>query len=112
MILYGLTGYAIGMTVSVVCEIFMRGFYLRRLFATFHLVRHIARAVTPIIPPIAGVLLLRAAEWGQRPLIHVLAELGVYVVANVVALWFFERRLLGEMAGYVMGRGASTASTA
>jgi teichuronic acid exporter len=112
MIVFGLTGYAIGMAVSVVCEIFMRGYYLRRLFADFHLVRHIVRAVTPIIPPVAGVLLLRAIDWGQRPLSQVLAEIAVYVVANVVSLWLFERHLLGEMAGYVIRRGASPAPTA
>jgi O-antigen/teichoic acid export membrane protein len=112
MILFGLTGYAIGMAVSVVCEIFLRGFFLRRLFAHFHLVRHIARAVMPIVPPVAGVLVLRLADWGQRPLSQVLAELAVYALANVLALWLFERRLLGEMAGYVVGRGTSPAPTA
>jgi O-antigen/teichoic acid export membrane protein len=101
MIVLGLTGYAVGMAVSVVCELFLRAFYLRRLFADFHLFRHIARAVTPIIPPVAGVLLLRLADWGQRPFSQVLLELTFYGCATAASAWLFERRLMSEMAAYV-----------
>lgn len=101
MILYGLTGYAIGMGVSVVCEIFMRGYFLRGMFADFHLMRHIVRAVTPIILPAVGVLALRAADWGNRTFAQVLLELTFYGLAILATTWLFERRLLSEMTAYM-----------
>jgi O-antigen/teichoic acid export membrane protein len=104
MIIFGLTGYAIGMGTSVVLEIAMRGYFLRQLFDRFHLVRHIGRALMPIIPPLAGVLVLRLANWGGRPMSETVAELALYVVASAICLWVFERGLLGEMAAYVTGR--------
>jgi lipopolysaccharide exporter len=111
MLLYGLTGYAIGMTVSVVCEIALRGYYLRGLFADFHLIRHIVRAVIPTIPPVAGVLLLRVAAWGTRPTSQVLLELTFYACATAASTWLLERRLMTEMAAYV-GSPAHVPATA
>jgi PST family polysaccharide transporter len=101
MIWLGLDGYAIGVSVSVAVEIVMRGYFLSRLFEGFNILRHMARAIAPVIPPVVAVLALRLASWGERGSTEVVAELTLYVLGMAASLWIFERRLLTEMIGYL-----------
>jgi O-antigen/teichoic acid export membrane protein len=106
MFVAGLEGYAIGMAVSVVVEICVRGYYLRRLFQGFRLTTHIARAIAPSIPAVAVVLGLRFAVDAPRTLELALAEFALYVAVTVVATWVLERSLVAELTGYLRGRAA------
>lgn len=103
MITLGLTGYAIGMAVTTVCEIVLRGYFLRRLFAGFNLTSHVVRAVAPIAAPAALVLGARLLESGHRSVGIALAELALYGAATIAATFLFERRFIGEMMGYLRG---------
>jgi O-antigen/teichoic acid export membrane protein len=103
MLALGLTGYAIGMAVTTVCEIVLRGYFLRRLFAGFNLTSHVVRAIAPIVVPAGLVLGARLVESGQRSLSTALAEFALYGVATVAATLVFERRFVAEMLGYLRG---------
>jgi hypothetical protein len=109
MLTLGLTGYAIGMAATTVCEIALRGWYLSRLFEGFNLTSHIVRAVAPIVVPAGLVLGVRLVESGPRTFEMALAELVVYGVATIVATYAFERPFIRELVGYVRGvRPAAT----
>lgn len=101
----GVTGYAIGMSATVLVQVLQRGYYLRQVFGAFRITGHIARAIAPSVPAAAAVLLARLATGGSHALGWVLAELGLYVVATVAATWLFERDLIDEMLGYLRGQG-------
>jgi hypothetical protein len=83
--------------VNVACRVF----YVRRLFPSFNIVNHAARALAPAIVPAAVVLLARAIESGPRTLAMVLVEAAVYGILTVAAIWTLERRLLTEMVSYL-----------
>jgi hypothetical protein len=53
------------------------------------------------VPAAAVVLLARLIEPSGRSLGEALVELFVFAAITVVATWALERRLLGEMAGYL-----------
>ncbi len=110
MLTLGLTGYAIGMAVTTVCEIALRGWFLSRLFEGFNLTSHIVRAVAPIVVPVALVLGVRFVESGTRTFEMALAELALYGVATIVATYAFERPFIRELVGYVRG-GVRPAAT-
>lgn len=107
MIIIGLTGFAIGMAVALLVDLAVRDHYLRSLFSDFHLLPHVTRAVLPVIPAVALVLGLRLFEHGtQRTLSLAIGEFCLYVVATIASTLFFERSLIGELRGYLRGRGA------
>jgi hypothetical protein len=108
----GLTGYAIGMGAGTVIQVFMRGYYLRRLFAGFKLRDHFLRAIAPSVPAAGAVLLLRVVDSGVARLPRTLLELAIYIVVTGVATWFFERDLIKEMVGYLRGRGGGVRTRA
>jgi len=111
MFAVGLSGYAIGMSVSVVVDLLVRSYYLGRLFKGFQLGRHLVRSVVPSVPPALAILGLRAIAEYERTPAAVLGELGLYVALTVLATFAFERPLLAEMLGYVR-RGIRTAPAA
>ncbi len=61
----GLEGFALGMAGMVAVQLACRTYYLRRLFAGFRLLPHAVRAVTPVVPGAAAVLLVRAVADGR-----------------------------------------------
>jgi O-antigen/teichoic acid export membrane protein len=100
----GLPGFALGLLVMTAAGLTVRGLYLGRLFAGFHLGRHAVRALAPSLPAPAVILLVRAAEGGaQRGAGLVLAEVALYLAVTVVATVALERPLLREAAGYLRG---------
>jgi PST family polysaccharide transporter len=104
MFLFGLTGYAAGMAAGVALQVAQRAYFLRRLFPHYHPFRHLVRAVLPSVPA-AGVVLLARLIPGERTPLRAVAELALYVAVTLVATWLFERKLIGEMAGYLRGGG-------
>ena len=101
MIAFGLDGYAAGMTIGVLVDLVVRGYFLSRLFEGFDLGSHMLRSVLPSVPPGAGDPGDHAASSAERTLGLAIGELVLYIVLTVVSTLAFERRLLGEMLGYV-----------
>ena len=101
----GLTGYAIGMGAALLIQIVQRGYYLRRLFSGFELMRHFLRAMAPSLPAAGIVLLERFLVGGGHTPARAIAELVVYLAATGAFTWLFERDLLREILGYVRGKG-------
>ena len=97
----GLDGLALGMAIVTAISLVGRVWYLSRLFPSFQILVHSARAIAPSVPAVAAVLALRAATDAERSLGVALGELAVYLVVTVAATWLIERRLLHEVRGYL-----------
>ena len=97
----GLDGLALGMALSAAVLIAGRVWYLSRLFPSFQILVHSARAIAPSVPAAAAVLALRAATDLERSPSLAFAELGLYLAVTVAATWAFERPLLREVRGYL-----------
>jgi hypothetical protein len=96
-----LIGYVVGLAANVVMQLVLRGYYLRRLFPGFRLMRHIVRAIAPSVPAAGLILLLRLLMSTERTLGIALAELALYVAATLLFTLVFERKLVQEIAGYL-----------
>ncbi len=59
LFLFDLTGYAIGLACHVLVALVFRGVYLARLFHGFSFIAHIFRALAPVAPAAAVILVLR-----------------------------------------------------
>jgi O-antigen/teichoic acid export membrane protein len=98
---HGLTGLAVGIGAGGAVNLFVRAYYVSRLFEGFAFARHALRAVLPTIPAVAIVLAIRALESGRRSLGIAIAELVGYVLITAAATWLTERPLLREVLGYL-----------
>jgi O-antigen/teichoic acid export membrane protein len=101
LLTHGIDGLAIGMAIAAVVPIAGRVWYLSRLFPSFQILVHSARAVAPSVPAVAAVLLLRTATDLDRSPSLALAEFALYLIVTVAATWAFERTLLREVRGYL-----------
>jgi O-antigen/teichoic acid export membrane protein len=106
----GLTGYAIGMTATVVAEIIVRTYFLARLFGTRRILNHVIPAALPVVPAVAAVLCVRFAIGGERTIELALAELALYVVVAAGATYMIGRALVLEALGYLRGTRQAAAS--
>ncbi len=97
----GLDGLALGMALVAAIGLIGRVWYLSRLFPSFQILVHSARAIAPSVPAAAAVLLLRAAADVDRSPSLALGELALYAAITVAATWALERRLLREVTGYL-----------
>ncbi len=97
----GLDGLALGMAIGAAILIAWRVWYLSRLFPSFQILAHSARAIAPSVPAAGAVLLLRAATDLDRSVSLALAEFALYLVVTIAATWAFERPLLREVRGYL-----------
>jgi PST family polysaccharide transporter len=104
ILLFGLTGYAIGWGAMTLLQIAGRGWYLSKLFSGFRIARHFARAIAPSVPAAAAVLAMRLAESGSRGEAAVVGELVLYVLVTIAATAVFERPLMREVGGYLRNR--------
>lgn len=98
-----LTGYAIGIAVSVASQLAVRTTYLSGLFEGFNPLRHAVRAVAPCIAAVLPVIGARLLESGSRTLGTAGAEFTLYAALTVLATLACERRLIREVAGYLRG---------
>jgi O-antigen/teichoic acid export membrane protein/SAM-dependent methyltransferase len=102
---FGLDGYIAGVGLSLAVQLAVRGYYLSRLFEGFSVLRHFVRAVAPVLPAAAAIVLVRLLTSGvERTFEVAAAEFGLYVLVTVLATWFFERSLISEILGYLRGR--------
>jgi O-antigen/teichoic acid export membrane protein len=109
MILFDLTGYAAGFAASVIVQLALRGWYMRRMFPGFNVVRQLMRGMLPVIPPAAVILVERAVTPDGRSPARAFAEASVYAIGVVATTYAFERSLIAEAVGYVRRRPASPA---
>lgn len=101
MLAWGVTGYAVAIGAMTAVELGVRSWYLTRLFSGFDVLRHSLRALTPVVPGVAAVLVVRLASAGDRPLGLVLGELALYAAVVCAATWAAERALIREMLDYL-----------
>ena len=99
-----LTGYIVGFGAITVVQVFVRGYYLRRLFQGFEITAHILRAFAPTILPAAVVLLIRLVAPGDDGLAQALGEFALYLALVAGCTLLLERKLVSEMIGYLKGR--------
>ena len=107
----GVRGYAWGMAIATGVLILVRAWYLARLFPTFALFSHAARAIWPTLPAVAVVLLIRSADGGARSSAIAAAEALAYIAILAIGVFMAERRLVREVVGYLR-RGAVSRSPA
>jgi O-antigen/teichoic acid export membrane protein len=106
MILWGLDGYVVGMVVTLLVQLVLRGYFLRKLFVGFAILPHLVRAMAPCVPAVIAVLGVRALGGGERSPEQAIGELVLYTAVTVIATLAFERRLLAEIAGYLRRRSS------
>jgi O-antigen/teichoic acid export membrane protein len=107
LILWDLDGFAVGMGLMALVSLIVRTVFLRRLFRGFRMLPHAARAIAPVVPAVAVVLVTRALVDDRSPGIAI-GELAMYVAVTVAATLYLERDLLREVAGYLGGRSRPT----
>jgi O-antigen/teichoic acid export membrane protein len=103
---YGLKGFVVGVIFQALVHLACRLLYLRKLFGSFDVAKHAARAIGPSIPAAAAVGLMRLVETGHRSAGIAVAEIAVYLLITIVATLTFERPLLREIGGYLRRRAA------
>ena len=104
MIMFGIAGYAAAFAAATIVQIILRGWYMRRLFRGFKVLRHMLRAIAPTVPATAVVLAVRVLAGGERTGPRAIAELALYAIAAAAATWLFERALVSELLAYMRGR--------
>lgn len=97
----GLDGFGVGMAISALVGLVGRVALLARLFPALDIAKHAARALTPTIPAVLGVLALRFFD-GPGSLELALLELTLFVALVVAGTLLLERPLLRELVGYLM----------
>jgi O-antigen/teichoic acid export membrane protein len=108
IIAWGLDGFIAGACASLVAELIVRSIYLRRMFPGFRLVALAIRAVLPVLPGTAAVLVLRLIESGPREPAYVIVELLAFLACTVAMTLARERPLLAEVFGYLRGTDATS----
>jgi PST family polysaccharide transporter len=103
---YGLKGFVVGIVFQSLVHLCCRLWYLRRLFGSFDVARHAARAIGPSIPAAAAVGLMRLVETGHRSAGVAVAEIAVYLVVTFAATLTMEGPLIREIGGYLRRRAA------
>ena len=102
----GLDGLALGMGIVTAIALVGRVWYLSRLFPSFQIIIHSARAIAPCLPAAGAVLAVRGVtSLGRSPGLALL-EFAVYAAVAVAATWAVERALLREVRGYLRGAPA------
>lgn len=104
---FGLTGYGVAFAISAGVQVVLRSFFLRQLFGGYAGAVQLARAVAPVVPGAAVILLERAAVGQAEVVARAFAELAVFIAVTVTATFILERRLVIEMLGYARRGGRS-----
>jgi O-antigen/teichoic acid export membrane protein len=100
----GLTGYALGFAAANTVQVAIRGFYMRRMFREFSVLRQLARAFAPTVPAAALILSFRLVDGSGYSAPVTIAELAAYAVAVLAFTMLLERKLIREILEYVRGR--------
>jgi O-antigen/teichoic acid export membrane protein len=97
----GLTGLAWGIGLGAAAALVVRAAYIAALFRGFDLLLHGWRAVLPVIPAVAVVLVIRGLT--HEALAAASLEICAYVLVAAAASVVSERVLLAEALGYLRG---------
>ena len=109
---HGLSGFAVGMAVYGLSAVVGRTYYLVRIFDGFKMARHAARALLPVVPAVAVVLLARLVEPADRGATAAALEFVTFVAVTLAATVLAERALLREMFGYLRRVGPGSPAPA
>jgi O-antigen/teichoic acid export membrane protein len=102
LIVFGIDGFAVGMTVNTLVSLAVRVHFLTRLFPGFEMLRHAARAIAPTIPAADAVLIMRLLSMHHhRTFAMAAVEIVSFVVITFVATVALERSLVREVLGYL-----------
>jgi O-antigen/teichoic acid export membrane protein len=101
LIFFEMPGLAVGMGIMTAVSLCVRTYFIRRLFPRYSMVRQAIRALTPTLPAVALVAVMRLGESGSRSLGLALAELAVYLAATTLLTLLLERSLLAEILIYL-----------
>jgi O-antigen/teichoic acid export membrane protein len=111
----GIDGLAVGIGLATLVAMAGRVWFLSRLFPSFQIIFHSARAIAPTVPAAALVLGVRAVTDMERTPGLAIGEFVLYTAVTVLATWLFERPLLRELGGYLRreepGPAAATLSS-
>jgi O-antigen/teichoic acid export membrane protein len=110
MLADGLRGYSIGILVVAAFTLFMRAYFLRRMFSGFAMLPHMLRSLAPAVPAVAAVLAVRALDPWDRTGFVVLGEIALYLAVTATVTWLAERELLREALGYLRRRPEPSAA--
>jgi O-antigen/teichoic acid export membrane protein len=72
---HGLDGYGVGLFFVAAINFVVRGYFMRKLFPGFAMLRHAARAIAPTVPAVLVILGLRLLEPTTRSFGAAVAEL-------------------------------------
>ena len=100
----GLDAIVWAVVANAATQLVLRAFFLTNLFDGFGMLRHAVRGLAPAVPAILAVVLLRAADSGDRSTATAIAELLLFIAVAVAATVAAERPLLREALGYLRGR--------
>jgi O-antigen/teichoic acid export membrane protein len=102
LLIFGMTGFAVGMAINTIVSLAVRVHFLTRLFPGFEMLRHAARAIAPTIPAADAVLIMRLLSMHHhRTFAMAIAEIASFVLITVVATAALERSLMREVLGYL-----------
>lgn len=108
MFAWGVSGYAAGFAVATAVQVALRGYYMNRLFRGFNVLSQLVRSAVPALPGAVVVLLVRMVGPDERDLPVALGELLLYSAITIAFTVLLERRLIGELVGYLRGRGGGS----
>ena len=98
LIIWGTTAFVIGLGLSALCILAVRAHYIRELLPGVPLARLAFRALWPLLPATAAVLLIRLAFWGgHRSLGQALGELAAFLIVYAGATLVAERGLTRDL---------------
>ena len=97
----GIKGFAFGMFAVMAAAFGARAFYVKRLLPELRLGALIARAAVPAVAASSAVLLWRLLEGGSWSGAEAIAQAVVFFGLYAAATLAQERRLLGEVGGYI-----------
>jgi len=101
---YGIDGFAYGMFAVMAAAFGTRAVYVKRLLPDVRLTRLVLRAAAPVVAACVPVLAWRLLDGGARPLEEFLAQAILFLAALLALTFTQERRLVGELLGYLAGR--------
>ncbi|MEA2308497.1 MAG: hypothetical protein QOG41_340 [Thermoleophilaceae bacterium] len=97
----GVKGFAYGMFAVMAAAFGTRAVYVKRLLPDLRLGALIVRSLAPAVAASGGVLLWRLADGGARGPAEAIAQVVLFVAIYAAATYAQERRLLGEVGGYI-----------
>jgi O-antigen/teichoic acid export membrane protein len=105
----GIKGFGVGMAIATYVAVWIRVFFLTRLFPGFDVARHIVTALIPTAVAGVTVVLLRHVDGSLPGAAGAILELVVFLVVLVTTTFMTQRSLMREFLGYLGRAGSSPA---